>query len=144
MIRWTSGWDLLASLGHPCKFQWLSHLCIVTACLSSSGHQPNFAALDRGRHLYSAEWSSRWALAHISSSFFFFLAWSQRLWIGCLPYFVTWCGPSVNLECRSETCCASLAGNAGPKNRHLGTISQLCRAISSQLRHVSTIGKKTC
>jgi len=29
-----------------------------------------------------------------------------------------------------------------PKNRHLGTIAQLCRAISSQLRHVSTIGKK--
>ena len=28
------------------------------------------------------------------------------------------------------------------KNRHLGTITQLCRAISSQLRHVSTIGKK--
>jgi len=29
------------------------------------------------------------------------------------------------------------------KNRHLGTIAQLCRAISSQLRHVSTIGKKS-
>jgi len=29
------------------------------------------------------------------------------------------------------------------KNRHLGTIAELCRAISSQLRHVSTIGKKT-
>jgi len=28
------------------------------------------------------------------------------------------------------------------KNRHLATITQLCRAISSQLRHVSTIGKK--
>ena len=28
------------------------------------------------------------------------------------------------------------------KNRHLGTIPQLCRAISSQLRHISTIGKK--
>jgi len=27
------------------------------------------------------------------------------------------------------------------KNRHLGTIPQLCWAISSQLRHVSTIGK---
>ena len=27
------------------------------------------------------------------------------------------------------------------KNRHLGTIGQLCRATSSQLRHVSTIGK---
>jgi len=39
-----------------------------------------------------------------------------------------------------------LAANAGPKkvakNRHLGTIGQLCRAISSQLRHVSTVGKK--
>jgi len=28
------------------------------------------------------------------------------------------------------------------KNRHLGTVAQLCRAISSQLRHISTIGKK--
>jgi len=28
------------------------------------------------------------------------------------------------------------------KNLHLGTIAQLCRAISSQIRHVSTIGKK--
>ena len=28
------------------------------------------------------------------------------------------------------------------QNRHLGTIAQLCPAISSQLRHVSTIGKK--
>jgi len=27
------------------------------------------------------------------------------------------------------------------KNRNLGTIAELCRAISSQLRHVSTIGK---
>ena len=42
-------------------------------------------------------------------------------------------------------CCTRLAGNAGPKksqkNHHLGTLAQLCRAISSQLRHVSTIGK---
>jgi len=28
------------------------------------------------------------------------------------------------------------------KNRHFGTITQLCRAISSERRHVSTIGKK--
>jgi len=38
------------------------------------------------------------------------------------------------------------AANAGPKNvaknRHLGTIPQICRAMSSQLRHISTIGKK--
>jgi len=25
---------------------------------------------------------------------------------------------SANLECRSEMCCARLAGNAGPKDRH--------------------------
>ena len=31
----------------------------------SSGRQPNFAALNRGRRLYSAGWPSRWALAHI-------------------------------------------------------------------------------
>jgi len=43
-------------------------------------------------------------------------------------------------------CSTQLAESAGrkksPKIRHLGTIAQLCRAISSQLRHVSTIGKK--
>jgi len=32
--------------------------------------------------------------------------------------------------------------NKSPKIRHVGTIAQLCRAISSQLRHASTIGKK--
>ena len=46
----------------------------------------------------------------------------------------------------SETCCTQLSENTGRKNdsktRHLGTITQLCRAISLQLRHVSTIGKK--
>ena len=44
-------------------------------------------------------------------------------------------------------CCTQLAENTGrkkvaAKNRHLGTIAQLCRAMSSQLRHISTIGKK--
>jgi len=42
-------------------------------------------------------------------------------------------------------CCTWLAGYTGckndAKNRHLLTIAQFCRAISSQLRHVSTIGK---
>jgi len=55
-------------------------------------------------------------------------------------------GPDCSWE-RSERCCTQLAANAGPKkvakNRHLGTIPQLCRAISSQLRHVLTI-RKTC
>jgi len=39
-----------------------------------------------------------------------------------------------------------LAENAGckksPKIHHLRTIAQLCSAISSQLRHISTIRKK--
>ena len=42
----------------------------------------------------------------------------------------------------SEMCCTRLAENKGRKNRHFGTIGQLCRAVSSQLRHISTIGKK--
>jgi len=54
----------------------------------------------------------------------------------------------ANLECRSETYCTWLAVNTrrkkSPKIRHVGTIAQLCWAISSQVRHVSTIGKKTC
>ena len=79
------------------------------------------------------------------SSFFllsFFLAKSQRSEIGCLPYFHTWCGLSANLECMSEMRCTLLAGNTGRKNRRFGTIAQLCRAVSSQLRHVSIIEKK--
>ena len=37
----------------------------VTARHSSSGRQPNFVALNRGRHLCSAGWPSRLALGHI-------------------------------------------------------------------------------
>jgi len=48
----------------PCKFQRVSRLGSVTA---STERQPNFAALNRGRHLCSAGRPSRWALAHISS-----------------------------------------------------------------------------
>jgi len=73
-------------------------------------------------------------LSSIFLSFFFFLASSQQPQIGCLPYFYTWRGPSANLECRSEMCCSQLAANAQPKkvakNRHLGTIPQLCPAIT--------------
>ena len=43
-------------------------------------------------------------------------------------------------------CCKRFAGNTGRKNdakiHNLRTIAQLCRAISSQLRQASTIGKK--
>ena len=43
-------------------------------------------------------------------------------------------------------CCTRLAENTGRKKsakiRHLGAISQHCWAVSLQLRHESTIGKK--
>ena len=43
-------------------------------------------------------------------------------------------------------CCKRLAGNTGrkngAKNRNLCAIAQLCLAISSQLSHVWTMGKK--
>jgi len=59
-LRPTSGWDLLASLGHPAKFKGFSVLAMARH--SSSGRQPNFAALNRGRHLYTAGRPSRRAL----------------------------------------------------------------------------------
>jgi len=44
------------------------------------------------------------------------------------------------------SCTQRLTGNTGhkddAKNHHLRTIAQLCQAVSLQLRHVSTIGKK--
>jgi len=57
-----SGFRVLAALG-------------PTAWHFSSGRQPNFAALNRGRHLYSAGRPSRWALAHILVSIFILLSW---------------------------------------------------------------------
>ena len=47
----------------------LSYIGSVTARHSSSGRQPNFAALSGGRQLYSAGRPSRWALAHILVSY---------------------------------------------------------------------------
>ena len=76
--RLTSGWDRFSCLGHPSEFQRVSRLGSVTARISSSGCQPNFAALIWGRHLYSAGRPSRWALAHISSIRFSFISSSQE------------------------------------------------------------------
>ena len=64
-LRPTSSWNRFVSLGHPSKFQPVSRLGSVNARQSSSERQPNFAALNRGRHLCSAGRPSRWALAHI-------------------------------------------------------------------------------
>jgi len=77
-------------------------------------------------------------------SFFPHLISAVAEWMSTILRHIRW--SYANLACRSETCCTRLAGNAGPKNspknHHLDTITQLCRAISSQLRHISTMGKK--
>jgi len=88
-----------------------------------------------------------WFLLLLLLSFFFPSPNSQLSQIRCIPYLHTSCGLSANLRCRSEMCCRRLAeiqdAKKSPKIRYLGsTVAQLCRAIPSQLRHVSTIGKK--
>jgi len=74
----TSSCYRLLSLGHPCKFQRVWRLRIVTPRHSSIGRQPNFAALNRGRRLYSAGRPSRCVLAHISSGFYITLLTSAK------------------------------------------------------------------
>jgi len=56
--------EMFVSLGHPCKFQRVSRLSIVTARHLVVGVSQT-AALNRGRHLCLAGRPSRWALAHI-------------------------------------------------------------------------------
>ena len=52
--------------GTPANFNGFGvFACSVTGQHSSNGRQPNFAALNRGRYLYSAGRPSRWALALI-------------------------------------------------------------------------------
>ena len=71
----------------------------------------------------------------LSSSSFFIprLISAVTDWMSTILLHMAW-PYSANLECRSEMCCTRLAANAGPnkvdKNRHLGTIPQLCRAVS--------------
>ena len=84
-LRPTNGWDLLASLGHRYKFQWVFASWQRYCTTSSSGRQPNFAALNRGRHLCSAGRPSGWALAHILVSLIF------ALWTVILNWSETWC-----------------------------------------------------
>ena len=63
-LRPTSGWDRFVSLGHPGNFNGFR---VLTALLHGTlvVGVSQTAALNRGRHLYSAGRPSRWALAHI-------------------------------------------------------------------------------
>ena len=51
--------------GTPANFNGFRVLAALLHTASSSGRQPKFAALNRGRHLCSSGRPSRWALAHI-------------------------------------------------------------------------------
>ena len=85
-----------------------------------------------------------WFLSSSSFCFFFHCLFSAvRDWMSTILLHMVWCGLNANLECRSEMCCTRLTGNTERKNdpKNLRTIAQICRAVSSQLRHTSTIGK---
>jgi len=63
--------------------------------------------------------------------------------ISDLPYFHTWCGFSVNLRCRSETCCTRFTENAGcKKSRHKSSSGHHCTTLSGYIfankAHVDT------
>jgi len=76
-LRPTSGWDRFSILGHPSEFQLVSRLNSITARQSGRGREPNFAALNRGRHLYLEGRPSHWALAHILVASVFTILWDN-------------------------------------------------------------------
>jgi len=84
--------------GTPANF---SGFRVLAALLhgTTSGPQPNFAVLNRGRHLYSAGRPSRRALAYILvlSCFFFFLSFFPRL-ISAVAHWVS----TILLHCESK------------------------------------------
>jgi len=53
----------------------------------------------------------------------------------------TWCSPSAIYNACLKRAACGLLEIQDAKNRHFVTIAQLCRAVSSQLRRVATVGK---
>ena len=108
---------------------------------------------------------------HITSMVLMVALWNRAdhyifaLWLFLSFFFFFFASPNLSRR-RSDVCHTSTHGvalvrisdaglkraahgslqiqdaNKFAKNRHRGTIVQVCRTISSQLRHVSTIGKK--
>jgi len=84
-----------------------------TAC--SSERQPNFAALNRGRHLCSAGRPSRWALAHISSLRYLTFGRSRTK------------SRSFSLTTYLfETCGYSFGGRSGQLRSEIGSLLLVC------------------
>jgi len=95
----------------------------------------------------AAPWAGHYILPLWCLSSFFllcFFAHSKQSQIACQQFFHTWCGLSTNLECMSEMCCRRLAENTGRKNspKKFAIWAPSHNFVSSQRRHVSTIGKK--
>ena len=114
----------------------MEYVCRSERCLALRGAKS--AILDCLVIIMAAQYGRPLYFAAVVSIFFLlFLAYSQPSQIGCQPYFHTWRGFSANLECMFETCHTWLTENTGcknyAKNGRLRTITQLCRAISSQL-----------
>jgi len=127
-------------LRHPCKFQRVSRLGNVTARHLVVGVSQT-AALNRGRHLCSAGRPSRWALGHILVLSIFS---SPNLSGRRLDIYHTLTHGVAIVRIYDAGLKRAARGSLkiqDAKNRHLCTIAQLCQAISSQLRHISTIEK---
>ena len=120
--------------GTPANF---NGFCVLAALLhgmhSSSGRQPNFAALNRGRHLCLAGRPSRCALAHIVVIFVLCNTHKVREWVseclsgtGCPR--LSWIWP-LNGCCHCYCCSHDLLERCNPwphvANRHISSISQL-------------------
>jgi len=92
-LRPTNGSGVWGTPPNVTEFRVLAALLHGT----SSERQPNFAALNRGRHLYSAGRPSRWALAHIlvyNRIWRHFVTWFLR---GCIE--ITWHLLVFNMAC---------------------------------------------
>ena len=78
------------------------------------------------------------------SSYFPCLISTVADWMSMIPPHTVWCWWEFRMQVWNMLHAARW--NTGRKNdakiRHLRTIAQLCRAISSQLRHILTIRKK--
>jgi len=109
----------------------------VTARQSSSECEPNFAALSTGRHLYSAGRPSRWSLAIGPHSSFI------RPYLCPVVWFLLFSSPNFSVR-RLDVCHTSTHGVALVRiyNAGLKCAARRSLEMSSQLRHVSTIGKK--
>jgi len=82
------------------------------------------------------------ALYYCPVSFFPRLISAVVDWMSTILLHMVW--PQCEFRCRSEFLKCPARGSLemqDPKISHLSTIAQLCRAISSQLRHISTLAK---